>query len=259
MKDERYGDLLRHALGLKEREVISLVGGGGKTSLMFLLGNVLGACGYRVITTTTTKILVPDPDQTPFLSLGETRKAILDHVDRYIHLTVASYRVPHGKLQGITPEALEDLWQSGRVDYLVNEADGAAQRPLKAPETYEPIIPACTGVVIALMGADGFDTLLTEEKVFRASIFSRLTGLPLGSPVTDEAIALGFCHRDGIVKGAPGSARIVPFVNKVDLDGALGRSRAFARVLLDRADPRIDRVVLGQVLHEPPVVDVIYR
>jgi len=258
MRDDQYQNLLKRALGLKEREVISLVGGGGKTTLMFLLAKTLAACGNRVITTTTTKIFEPGPDETPFLSLGETREAILANVVLYGHVTVASQRVPNGKLQGITAEEVDALWEPGRIDYLINEADGAAHRPLKAPETYEPIIPACTGVVVAFLGADGFDALLSEEKVFRSNIFSRLTGLPLGARITDEAISMVFTHKDGIIKGAPGSVRVVPFVNKVDLDGALRRGREFARVLLNAADPRMDRVVLGQVRYDPPVVEVIF-
>lgn len=259
MSEDLDHSMLRQALGLKGREAISLVGGGGKTSLMFLLAKELRACGYRVITTTTTKIFEPDPDETPFLSLGETQEAILAKVDLYGHITVASQRVAHGKVQGLSPEQVDAIWESGRLDYLINEADGAARRPLKAPESYEPVIPTCTGVVVGLLGADAFDALLTEATVFRSHIFSRLTGLPLGARITHEAISTAFTHRDGITKGAPRSARIVLFVNKVDLDEGLRKSREFARVILDCPDPRIERVVLGHLQSDPPVVEVILR
>jgi len=258
MRHGQYEHLLKQSLGLKEREAISLVGAGGKTSLMFLLAKTLTASGHRVITTTTTKIFEPTADQTPFLSLGETQEAVLANVNRYQHVTVVSHWGPEGKLQGISPEQVDTLWKSGKIDYLIVEADGAARRPLKAPESYEPVIPSCTGVVIGLLGADGFDTLLDEETVFRASIFSRLTGLPLGARVSYEAIVKAFTHKDGIIKGAPRSARVVPFVNKVDLDQGLTKGREFARVILDSRDPRIDRVVLGQLESDPPVVEVIF-
>ena len=55
---------LRQALLLGEGGVISLVGAGGKTSLMFRLAHELSLTGDSVLTTTTTKIYVPEPVQS---------------------------------------------------------------------------------------------------------------------------------------------------------------------------------------------------
>jgi len=259
MKAEEHANLMKQALGLKEREAISLVGAGGKTSLMFLLAREIKASGHRVITTTTTKIFEPEPGDTPFLSVGETQDAMLANVDLYGHVTVVSQRLPQRKLQGISTEQVDALWESGRIDYLIVEADGAARKSLKAPESYEPVIPACTGVVVGLLGADAFDALLSEAMVFRSRLFSRLTGLPLGAKITYQAISVAFTHRDGILKGAPRSARVVLFVNKVDLDAGVRKGREFARVILDSADLRVERVVLGHLRSDTPVVEVILR
>jgi probable selenium-dependent hydroxylase accessory protein YqeC len=259
MKDEPYESGLKYALGLGEREVISLVGAGGKTCLMFLLAKQLRESGYRVVSSTTTKIFEPGPNETPYVSLGETQELILARIDQYGHVTVVSQKVPQGKLAGITPRQVEALWESARIDYLVVEADGAARRPLKAPESYEPVIPPCTGVVVGVVGADAFGALLDENTVFRSAIFSRLTGLPLATRLTYESIALAFTHKEGILKGTPERARIVLFVNKVDLEGGLRKGREFARVILDSADPMVDRVILGHLRRDPPAVEVIFR
>jgi len=252
-------DMLKQALGLGEREAISLVGAGGKTSLMFLLAKELKACGYRVVTTTTTKIFEPEPGDTPRLSIGETQDAVLAAVNRYGHVTVVSQRLAQRKVQGIPCEQVDGLWTSGAIDYLIVEADGAARKPLKAPEVCEPVIPPCTGVLVGLLGADAFDAGLTEEKVFRPQIFSHLTGLSLGARITQGAIATAFTHRDGILKGAPPSVRVVLFVNKVDLNDGLRKGREFAGVMFHSGDSRIERVVLGQLRSDPPVVEVIFR
>ncbi len=252
-------NLLKQALGLSEREVVSLVGAGGKTTLMYLLAKTLRASGCRVITTTTTKIFEPGSDETPFLCLGESFESILEKAERYGHVTVVSQKLPSGKLDGIPPQEVDRLWGSSRIDYLIVEADGAARKPLKAPASYEPVIPASTGLVVGLIGADGFDTPLSEETVFRSHIFSRLTGLSQGEKVTYQAVSRVFTHKDGLFKGAPRSARIVPFVNKVDLKDGLRRGKEFASVMLNSEDPRIDRVVLGQAKSDPPVVEVICR
>ena len=49
---------ISRAMGLQEREIISLVGGGGKTTLMFRLAGEL-ALQRKVVVTTTTKIYRP--------------------------------------------------------------------------------------------------------------------------------------------------------------------------------------------------------
>jgi len=115
--------LLKQSLGLGERENISLVGAGGKTSLMYLLARSLSASGHRVITTTTTKILEPGPDETPCLSLGETHDSILEKLELHGHVTVASQRLADGKLQGINPRQVDGLWESGKIDYLIVEEE----------------------------------------------------------------------------------------------------------------------------------------
>ena len=57
---------LKKAFNIKPGEVISLVGGGGKTTLMFALAWELASSG-NCVTTTTTRILEPLPSETPFL------------------------------------------------------------------------------------------------------------------------------------------------------------------------------------------------
>ncbi len=48
-------------LKLKSQGVISIIGAGGKTSLMFSLAKELSKSGKKVLTTTTTKIFMPTP------------------------------------------------------------------------------------------------------------------------------------------------------------------------------------------------------
>jgi probable selenium-dependent hydroxylase accessory protein YqeC len=52
---------LEEAFSLREKEVISLIGGGGKTTLMFALGKELSLRRKGILLTTTTKIWDPEP------------------------------------------------------------------------------------------------------------------------------------------------------------------------------------------------------
>ena len=95
------------ALSLNNREIIALVGGGGKTTLMFALARELSSQGHRVITTTTTKIMEPTPQETPQLLLvggGEDGPDLIRQLlEKYRHVTLASERLDSCKLRGVSP------------------------------------------------------------------------------------------------------------------------------------------------------------
>jgi probable selenium-dependent hydroxylase accessory protein YqeC len=252
---------LKEALRIRRGEVVSLVGGGGKTTLMFALARELASASSCVITTTTTKILEPLPGETPLLLLGkddeELMRLFLDNADRYAHITLASDKLTPGKLAGIAPEFVAKLARLRQVSYIVVEADGAAHRSLKAPDPTEPVIPLSTSLVIAMVGVDAIGCRLTEEDVFRPEIVSSLLGLPLGEVISSDVIASLITHQQGIIKGSPEQARIVPFINKVDLDEGLSKGRDLAHKILAMRHPQIKQVVLGQARSPEPVTEVI--
>jgi probable selenium-dependent hydroxylase accessory protein YqeC len=252
---------LKEALDIRPGEVISLVGGGGKTTLMFSLARELASGGDCVVTTTTTKILEPSSSDTPLLLLEsddeELMRLLLANVAKYRHITIAGGKLTSGKLSGISPEFVVKLADLGQVSYIVVEADGAAHRSLKAPNPTEPVIPLNTSLVIPVIGVDAVGCRLTEKDVFRPAIVSNLLGLPLGEVISLEAIAFLITHHQGIIKGTPEQARIVPFVNKMDLDKGLSKGRNLADKILAMRHPQIERVVLGQAQSPEPVVEII--
>jgi probable selenium-dependent hydroxylase accessory protein YqeC len=254
---------LRESLGIRHKEIISIVGGGGKTTVMFGLAKELAHNGSCVITTTTTRILAP--------SLGTTEKLIIEKRDEvllrrvtldmcnYRHLTVASEGNATGKLIGITPGTAISLAGLEGVSHLIVEADGAARRPLKAPRDYEPVIPDNTTLVIAVAGIDALEGRLEEENVFRSALAASLLQTPLGTAVSAEMMAKLITCPGGIPKGAPAHALIVPFINKMDLDGGIEKGRQVARSIMAQNHPQIPFVLLGQARCPDPVVEVVCR
>lgn len=256
---------LREAFELHPKELVSLVGAGGKTTLMFALAHELATRGEFVVTSTTTKMFPPAPSDTPFLFLSRDEEEIVDYIiknaNRKGHVAIASELLPDsGKLQGISPSLISKLIELGPVDYVIVEADGASGRPLKAPNPgYEPVIPPCTTLVVPIVGIDALGCGLTEESVFRSEIASKLTGLPLGAMVSAETIAKLILHPSGLTRGSPSQARIIPFVNKMDLTPDSSMAKNIASRILSAKHPQIDRVVLGQARLHPPVVEVISK
>jgi len=254
--------IISEALGLKEREVISLVGAGGKTTLMYRLAKELVFSGKRVVTTTTTKILEPRPEETNLLFVDSDEKKIEEfvcqHLNQYRHLTVARERLGSGKLKGVSPDLVNALWSLDKIDTIIVEADGAAGRPVKAPREWEPVIPTATTLVVAILGVDGVGRELNEENAFQPERISKITGIPVGEKLTDEAMAILMVHPEGVLKGAPSSSRVVAFFNKVDIPKGVTEAKDIARKIIEKKQRQIDRVVLGQLRNEPPVTEVVF-
>ena len=261
-KEETPEGSLAGALGIGAREVISLVGAGGKTTLMFRLAKELFLSGKRVVTTTTTKILEPAGGETNFLFIDPDEKKIKDFVghrlDQYHHITVALEKLGSGKLKGVSPDLVNELWSSHGIDTILIEADGASGRPIKAPREWEPVIPTSTTLTVAVLGVDGMEKELNEENAFQPERVSKITGIPVGGKLTDEAMAILMTHPEGIFKGAPSSSRVVAFLNKVDIPNGVARAKSIAKKILEKKHRQIERVVLGQLRSEPPVAEVIF-
>ena len=253
---------LKEALDVKPGEVISLVGGGGKTTVMFALAHELASDGSFIITTTTTKIREPSSSDTQLLLVEKDDekmlKLLLENMADYKHITLARDKT-FGKLDGINPGLMARLADLNHTGHIIVEADGAARRSLKAPNQTEPIIPANTSLVIPVVGTNILGCRLTEETVFRSEIASRLLGMTIGEIISAEAVAFLITHPQGIIKGAMEQARIVPLLNKTDLDNGLKKGREIAREILKVGHPRINRIILGQAQLPEPVVEVITR
>ena len=261
-REREMAGVLSESLGLKTREAISLAGAGGKTTLMFRLAKELFLAGKKVVTTTTTKILEPASGETVslFINLDEEKlkQFVHKHLDEYKHITIARERLGSGKLKGVSSDLVNELWSSNKIDYIIIETDGAAGRPVKAPREGEPVIPSSTTLVVAILGVDGVEREVNEENIFQAKRVSKMTGIPMGKKMTDEAMAVLVTHREGIFKGAPSSARVITFLNKVDIPNGVIKAKGIAQKIMERKHPQIERVVLGQLRNDPPVVEVIF-
>jgi probable selenium-dependent hydroxylase accessory protein YqeC len=253
---------LTDAFEIGKHEVVSVVGGGGKTTLMFALARELAAMGMPVITTTTTKLIETEPSLhgSPLLLLeedaGKLLRLLTGKVKEYGHVTVAAGTLPGpGKLEGIDPCTVDKIAAMGIAGIII-EADGARHKPVKAPSDTEPVIPASTTLVVPVVGMDALGAKLTEDEVFRPEIISRLTGLATGGSLGVDDIAMLVTHTEGIAKGAPTGARIIPLLNKINGEN-FSAARDIARRILLKRHPQIHKVVLGNVRDADPVIGVV--
>lgn len=249
---------LRHSLNLKNGGVISLVGAGGKTSLMFRLARELSGQGGPVLTTTTTKIYMPNRKQSSIVIISNAASTLAKEAEailkRNLHISAGSRLIPfQNKLKGFRPEAIDALWQSGIFRWILVEADGAAGRPVKAPAAHEPVIPQCTKWVIGVVGLKAVGKPLTERWAFRLQQVSKITGLAPGDPINESAISNLFVNAEGILKNVPAHALRFAFLNQADSLARLATGRRIAKMIESHKDTGITGVLIGQTLYEPPV------
>ena len=250
---------LSRAFQLNRKDVVSLVGAGGKTTTMFRLADELASQGWKVITTTTTMIwqearcepVIMEPDGPRLLE--KVRGALSSH-NRLI--VAAGLDQVQGKLIGLEPALVDELIAVPEVDAVIVEADGARGRSLKAPADYEPIIPSSTSLLVPVAAVDALGKPLDERTVHRPEIVAHLTGAQFGQPISGELMSIVILHPRGGLKSAPENARVAPLLNKVDPDYVeLGRE--VAEALFE--EPRVERVLLAAVAEQDPVKEVCSR
>ena len=117
--------------------VIAVVGGGGKTSLIYRLTDELIDKGKRVIITTTTHMA--GESELPFARGGDAVR-VKELLDKERYVIAAEYEEDTGKYASLTDEKLEELREL--CDVMLVEADGARHHPVKVPEKWEPVIPS---------------------------------------------------------------------------------------------------------------------
>ncbi|MGQ9654667.1 MAG: selenium cofactor biosynthesis protein YqeC [Thermodesulfobacteriota bacterium] len=250
---------LSRALMLRDSGVVSIVGAGGKTTLMFRLARELSGAGQRVLTTTTTRVMTPSSDQAPFVIveadpaevLSKARAALVK--DRHVFAASGPYGT-QGKLSGFVPEVIGGFWGSGLFHWILVEADGAAQRPLKAPAAHEPVIPKESGWVIAVASMEAIGRPLDDLSVFRAEIYAEITGLKEGEPITQESLAMSILHPAGVMRGSPEGAVRCLFLNKAEEPERLSAARQIVGLLSDGKGNKPSRVVIGTAMGTPPVM-----
>lgn len=203
--------------GRRAPTVVALVGAGGKTSLLYALARLISASGKTVITTTTTHIRPPGPEQSSRLVLepSPSPRALRSLLHDCRHLTLARGREKDiAKLGGFAPESIALF--SEAADVILVEADGAAMRPLKAPAPHEPAVPPCAALCVAVLGLDGVGQPFCEvaHRPERAAALCATTPEMTVLPGHLSCLAL---HPEGLFRAcAPEMERIV-FCHKAEL------------------------------------------
>lgn len=175
--------ILAEGLGIRPG-ITAVIGSGGKTRLIEQLALELKHHA-RVLVTTTTKIfpakgmpLITLPDEQLIQSCFEKERCLC-----------LGTPLAEGKL-GIPMLPFERLIKL--ADYVLVEADGARQLPLKAHESWEPVIPQGARAIL-VAGLTGMYHEI-RRAVHRPELFARIAGCSIMDKVTPERLAAVLEH-----------------------------------------------------------------
>lgn len=203
-------------LGLPEKGplMVALVGAGGKTTTMMALALEYKALHKNVMVTTTTRIYMP-PDEFWDYSFIGTRPASADAAVPDGSVTVVGEAVEgDGKLVGVGREWLDSIYQESVYDIILIEADGSKGKPLKAPASYEPVIPAACTHVIGIIGMDAFGQPMSDRWIHRLPEFLEVTGGEIDQEIDVNALIKLIGSPDGLFKNSPEKAARILLLNK---------------------------------------------
>ncbi len=200
--------------------IISIVGAGGKTTLMYFLAEQYAVRGHDTLVTTTTHILRPSCFEA---ENAEEMKALWQSG----HYAVMGKACGDNKL---TAADDADIY-TAMADSVIAEADGAKGLPLKAPESHEPVIYTESDIVIGTAGLDALGRPL-KEACFRAERAAKLLRCDTDHIITAEDIALMLSSYEGQRKNTEG-IRYYALLNKCDNEDLL-KDALYIRELLNK-------------------------
>jgi molybdenum cofactor cytidylyltransferase len=244
------GWMLAAAFGLASKgELVALVGGGGKSSLLMALAEA--APGTVLLSTTTHLFAAQAASFAPLQVQLETDSDPLP-ADFWPALVRHGRGIVTGppagdKVSGV-PAHLPGTWLARReVDWLLVEADGSRQLPVKAPAGHEPAVPPETSLLIGVMGIDALAGPIGQV-AHRPERVCQLLGRSPVEWLTPADAARLMTHPQGGWQGRPPGCRAVLFINKVETAAQRQQARQIAQIALQ--NPGLDRVVIGSLRPE---------
>lgn len=258
-------DLLR-ALGIEDIDsgmvaaIVAAIGAGGKKSLLYAIA---AAAEGRVAWTATVHTPKP-PAWTGIETEVAPVASLLERAAQPSAARVRAFLQPSaktGRVAGIEADDVERLHAAGDFDLTLVKADGARMRGIKAPRPREPVLPATTARVLAVVSAAVLGRPLDERVAHRPDRIAALTGLESGGKIAPVHFGRLFAAGEGALRGT-GRKPVTVVINQVDDDERRAAAHDAARAILD-AVPGLDRVVLTRLDRplEPDrtVVEIVAR
>ena len=131
----------------------AFVGAGGKTTLIHRQAAQYRAAGKRVFVTTSTHMFI-EPDTV----LSDDADTIIAELNRRGYVMAG---IPEGeKIRSLSPETYERV--CAHADVVLIEADGSNRKPIKFPNSTEPVLYENVEEIVVVCGLQALGRPLME-------------------------------------------------------------------------------------------------
>lgn len=187
---------------------ICLVGGGGKTTVMYELATAWADCGRKVLVLTSTHILRPADG-----SFSADAAAVHNLWQQGRYAVIGTPEPATGKLTA-PPQDLYEALQP-QADVILCEADGSKHHPCKVPAEHEPVLLPDSDMVLTVAGMDALGYSLAQA-CQRPQLAAELLGCSLDSVIDEQMLTALLLSEQGARKNV-GTRTYYIVLNKCDL------------------------------------------
>lgn len=209
--------------------VVTVIGSGGKTSLICHLARYFAPKPRGVLITTTTKMFPPAEVES------------LPGID-----TAGRISKTTGKLEALPTEELAE--RIAAYDLVLIEGDGSRGLPLKGWAEYEPVVPPFTTVTAGVLPLWPLGKPVSAELIHRLPLFCALTGAAVGETLKIEHLAkviAGGGTEKSLFTAAAG--RKILFLNQVEDEASVFQAEKLAALLPADFRQRLHGIIAGSV------------
>lgn len=191
-----------------KKHTICLVGGGGKTTVMYELAAAWAACGRKVLVLTSTHILCPADG-----SFAADAAAVHNLWQQRRYAVIGTPELSTGKLT-LPPQSVYEALKL-QADVILCEADGSRHHPCKVPAKYEPVLLPDSDIVLAVAGMDALGRPLAQA-CQRSQLAAELLGCSAEKIIDEQMLAALLLSEQGARKNVGARAYYI-VLNKCDL------------------------------------------
>ena len=218
--------------------VVSVVGCGGKTSLIELIS--MHNSDKKVLISPTTKTFPMVSDR---VMLNDTLENCIKHKPQIGVQCLGIYNSKNKKLEALPGDILADMVPD--YDIVLIEADGSRWLPCKGWRDNEPVIPSYSTLTVGVVTMSALGKAATAETVHHLPEFLALTGLKEGEIITNQVLEDMVCLPGGMFKDSAGHQYLL--VNRVEDESTIKETKLFLKRIKEKYPNRFKRLIYGSV------------
>ena len=217
---------------ISKKDIITIVGAGGKTSLMYSASSLLRK-DYKVLVTTTTHIYIPD-------------KSIYDEIlqnNKNGVYVIGNHIVNNLKIKGLTFDMLDEIIHY--FDIVIIEGDGSKEKSLKGWRDSEPVIYPKTTKTIGVVDISSIGLDINEENIHRVDRFLDIINDYSTNKVNIEHLEKLILNKNGLFKIYKGEK--ILFINKVENINNKTNALNLIKNIKCKSSSYINRYIYGSI------------